>query len=567
MIEGLYPVLPFIVGALLCFVLSGIPRKIVALATPVIGLLALLGLPEGTSFQISFFGFDLILAQVDKLSFLFALLFHIAGIIGVIYALHIKSRLETSSALLYAGSAVATVLAGDLVTLFLGWEMLALTSAFIVWAREDNKVLPVGSRYLVFQVLSGLSLLAGLLIHHQSGGSLLISDLGVLDLASPGVPWILLAFGIKAGFPMFHTWIVDTYPAASATGTVFLSAFTTKTAVYALARFFPGTEELITIGAVMTFFPIFFAVIENDLRKVLSYSMINQIGFMVVGIGIGTEMAVNGAVSHAFNDVLFKGLLFMSMGAVLHVTGKTRGTDLGGLWRKMPITTVLCLVGAASISAVPLFSGFVSKSMIMAAALHEGHTWLWFLLLFASAGVLEHAGIKIPHFAFFARDSKLEAKEPPVNVLVAMSIGAALCIFIGCNPGWLYSMLPFTVSYEPFTTTHVLTQLQLLLFASLSVVVLMKTGTYPPELVRENLDFDVIYRKGGRFLGWIVNNPIAHGTRTISHFVLDEAPAKLLGLVQKIPAQPPVHWQMVLPGLLLLLALLAFLFANLFSSS
>ena len=564
MIEGLYPVLPFVVGALLCFLLGGIARKVIAIATPVVGLLGLLGLPYGTSFPVSFFGFDLILVDLDKLSYLFALLFHIAGIIGVLYALHIKSRVETSAALLYAGSAVATVLAGDLVTLFIGWEMLALTSAFIVWARDSEKALAIGSRYLVFQVLSGLSLLAGLLIHHQAGGSLMISELGVLDLASPGVPWILLAFGVKAGFPMLHTWIVDTYPAASATGTVFLSAFTTKTAVYALARFFPGTEELVTIGAVMTFFPIFYAVIENDLRKVLSYSMINQIGFMVVGIGIGTEMAVNGAVSHAFNDVLFKGLLFMSMGAVMHVTGKTRGTDLGGLWRKMPITTVLCLVGAASISAVPLFSGFVSKSMIMSAALYEGHTWLWFLLLFASAGVLEHAGIKIPYFAFFAHDSKLEAKEPPVNMLLAMAIGAALCIFIGCNPGWLYGMLPFTVTYEPFTTSHVLTQLQLLLFASLSVVVLMKTGTYPPELVRENLDFDFFYRKGGRILGWIVDNPIGRGAARLSRFILDEAPAKVLGLVQKIPTHPPVHWQMVLPGLLLLLALLAFLLANLF---
>ncbi|MGB1772656.1 MAG: Na(+)/H(+) antiporter subunit D [Planctomycetota bacterium] len=564
MIEGLYPVLPFVVGALLCFLLGGIARKVIAIATPVVGLLGLLGLPYGTSFPVSFFGFDLILVELDKLSYLFALLFHIAGIIGVLYALHIKSRVETSAALLYAGSAVATVLAGDLVTLFIGWEMLALTSAFIVWARDSEKALAIGSRYLVFQVLSGLSLLAGLLIHHQAGGSLLISDLGVLDLASPGVPWILLAFGVKAGFPMLHTWIVDTYPAASATGTVFLSAFTTKTAVYALARFFPGTEELITIGAVMTFFPIFYAVIENDLRKVLSYSMINQIGFMVVGIGIGTEMAVNGAVSHAFNDVLFKGLLFMSMGAVMHVTGKTRGTDLGGLWRKMPITTLLCLVGAASISAVPFFSGFVSKSMIMSAALYEGHVWLWFLLLFASAGVLEHAGIKIPYFAFFAHDSKLEAKEPPVNMLLAMAVGAALCIYIGCNPGWLYGMLPFTVTYEPFTTSHVLTQVQLLLFASLSVVVLMKTGTYPPELVRENLDFDFFYRKGGRLLGWIVDNPIGRGAARLSRFILDEAPAKVLGLVQKIPAHPPVHWQMVLPGLLLLLALLAFLLANLF---
>ncbi|MDE0959506.1 MAG: Na(+)/H(+) antiporter subunit D [Planctomycetota bacterium] len=564
MIEGLYPVLPFIVGAILCFLVGGLPRKIIALATPVVGLLALLGLPDGTSFTISFFGFELILAQVDRLSFLFALLFHIAALIGVIYALHVKNRLEIGSALLYAGSAIGTVLAGDLVTLFVGWELLALTSAFIVWAANNHRSLATGSRYLIFQVLSGLSLLAGLLIHHQAGGSLTIAELGVLDLASPGVLWIFLAFGIKAGFPLLHTWIVDSYPAASATGAVFLSAFTTKTAVYALARFFPGTEELITIGAVMTFFPIFYAVIENDLRKVLCYSMINQIGFMVIGIGIGTELALNGAISHAFNDVLFKGLLFMSMGAVLHVTGTTRGTELGGLWRKMPITTVLCLVGAASISAVPLFSGFVSKSMVMAAALQEGHTWLWFLLLFASAGVLEHAGIKIPYFAFFAHDSKLEAKEPPINMLLAMTIGAALCIFIGCRPDLLYNLLPYSVDYVPYTTTHVLTQMQLLLFASLSVVVLMKSGIYPPELRRENLDFDVVYRNGGRLLGWIVHNPIARGAGALSHTVLDRIPAKIVALVDQIPSSTTLQWKMVLPGLMLLLALLTFLFSHLF---
>ena len=564
MIEGLYPVLPFIVGAILCSIVGGIPRKLIALATPVVGLLGLLGLPDGASFTISFFGFELILAQVDRLSFLFALLFHIAGLIGVIYALHVKNRLEIGSALLYVGSAIGTVLAGDLVTLFVGWELLALTSAFIVWSRNDDRSRATGSRYLIFQVLSGLSLLVGILIHHQAGGSLTIAELGVLDLSSPGVPWIFLAFGIKAGFPLLHTWIIDTYPAASATGTVFLSAFTTKTAVYALARFFPGTEELILIGAAMTIFPIFYAVIENDLRKVLSYSMINQIGFMVVGIGIGTELAINGAISHAFNDVLFKGLLFMSMGAVLHVTGTTRGTDLGGLWKKMPITTVLCLVGAASISAVPLFSGFVSKSMVMAAALQEGHSWLWFLLLFASAGVLDHAGIKIPYFAFFAHDSKLEAKEPPVNMLLAMTIGAGLCIFIGCRPDLLYNLLPYPVDYLPYTTTHVLTQLQLLLFASLSVVVLMKSGIYPPELVRENLDFDVVYRKGGRLLGWIVENPVAQGMTALSQTVLDQVPAKIRQLVQKIPSSTTVQWQMVLPGLMLLLALLVFLLANLF---
>src|SRR5690606_9239804 len=253
---------------------------------------------------------------------------------------------------------------------------------------------------------------------------------------------ILLAFGIKCCFPGLHTWLTDAYPEATPTGAVFLSAFTSKLAVYALARGFAGTEELIWIGTVMAAFPIFYAVIENDLRRVLAYSMNNQLGFMVVGIGIGTELGINGAVAHAFADILFKALLFMSMGAVLFRTGTANGSELGGLYKSMPWTTGFCMVGAASISAFPLFSGFVTKSMIMASAAAEGYTGVWLVLLFASAGVFHHAGIKIPYFAFFAHDSGIRCKEAPINMLLAMGIAAALCMAIGMVPGALYALLP-----------------------------------------------------------------------------------------------------------------------------
>jgi len=262
-----------------------------------------------------------------------------------------------------------------------------------------------------------------------------------------------------------------------------------------LARAFPGAEILIYIGAAMTCFPIFFAVIENDLRRVLAYSLINQVGFMVVGIGIGTALAINGAVSHAFNDVIFKGLLFMSMGAVLQMTGRINGSDLGGLYKTMPKTTILCIVGAASISAFPLFSGFVSKSMVMSAALEEGYDWIWLMLLFASAGVFHHAGIKIPYFAFFAHDSGLKANDPPNNMLLAMTISAALCIAIGIYPQALYSLLPYDTGYNPYDATHVLAQTQLLFFSALAFVWLNLKGLYPPELRSTNLDFDWIYRR------------------------------------------------------------------------
>jgi multicomponent Na+:H+ antiporter subunit D len=247
----------------------------------------------------------------------------------------------------------------------------------------------------------------------------------------------------------------------------------------------------------MAMFPIFYAVIENDLRRVLSYSMINQIGFMVCGIGLGTELALNGAVSHAFNDVLFKGLLFMSMGAVLHMTGRINGTDLGGLYKSMPITTALCIVGAASISAFPLFSGFVSKSMVIAAAAEEGHSVVFLLLLFASAGVFHHAGIKIPYFAFFGHDSGIRTREPPINMLIAMAVAASFCVFNGCYPWILYGLLPWEVSYQPYTWSHIISQSQLLFFSALAFSLLMTSGLYPPEMKLINLDVDWLYRRLG----------------------------------------------------------------------
>ncbi len=399
--------------------------------------------------------------------------------------------------MLYAGSALGAVFAGDMITLFIFWELMAVSSVFLVLARQTEPARRAAMRYLVIQVLSGVILMAGVLIRLHVTGDIAFGAIKLGDPHTLGgfASWlILLAFGIKAGFPLLHNWLTDAYPEATPTGTVFLSVFTTKVAVYALARSFVGTELLVYVGVIMTMFPIFFAVIENDLRRVLSYSMINQIGFMVCGIGLGTELAVNGAVSHAFNDVIFKALLFMSMGALLHRTGKVSCTELGGLYKSMPKTAVFCIVGAASISALPLFSGFVSKSMVMAAALEQGYPVVWLGLLFASVGVLEHAGIKIPFFGFFGHDSGIRCKEAPWNMLLAMGAAAAICIFNGSYPWVLYGALPFPVEYAPYTVPHVVTQIQLLAFATLAFLLLKLSGVYPPELPGVNIDAEWSYR-------------------------------------------------------------------------
>jgi multicomponent Na+:H+ antiporter subunit D len=518
------PFVIFFVGAVLALATSGKLRAAIMLAVPLVGALNLLGLQHGATGHIQLFQYTLTLTRVDSLSMLFGILFHLAAFLSILFALHVEDRLQNAAGLIYAGSGLGAAFAGDLITLFVFWELLAISSVFLILAQRTGRTYGASMRYLLIQVTSGVILLAGILVHVHDTGSITFAR---IPLDGLGAWLIFLAIGIKCGFPLLHNWLTDAYPEATPTGTVFLSAFTTKVAVYALARSFAGAEILIYIGTVMTVFPIFFAVIENDLRRVLSYSMINQIGFMVCGIGLGSALAVNGAVSHAFNDVIFKGLLFMSMGAVMLRTGTAKASELGGLYKTMPWTAGFCMVGAASIAAFPLFSGFVSKSMVMVAALEEGHPIIWLALLFASAGVLEHAGIKIPFFAFFAHDSGKRVKEAPRNMLIAMGLAAAICIFNGSYPWVLYSLLPFPVDYAPYTSEHVLTQVQLLLFATLGVTALMLTKIYPPEVPGVNIDVEWTYRKAlpavGRWAlaicGAVRLDTLTRGQRWVERFV------------------------------------------------
>jgi len=492
--HALPPFALFFIGALLAAITRGLPQKFVLIATPIVSFINLLAVSTGDSYAYSLFGLDLNLVFADRLAMLFGYLFHIAGLIGVIYALHVKDKLQHIAALAYAGSAIGAVFSGDWITLFLFWEGLALSSVFLILARRTDRSFKSAMRYLVFQVLSGVLLFGGALMLIGTGEGTRVQALELIVKAPDsinqlGVWLIFAAIGIKAGFPLVHTWIVDAYPEATVTGTVFLSAFTTKVAVYALARCFAGTEILVPIGLTMACFPIFFAVIENDVRRVLSYSTINQVGFIVCGIGLGSE-----------------GVLMMSMGAVLLRTGTINSTDLGGLYKSMPKTALLSLIGVAAISAVPLFNGFVSKAIIMSEMLYKGHTIGWLLLLFAAASAFYYAGIRVQFSTFFSQDSGRRVEEAPTNMLIAMTISACFCVGIGCFPDLLYRILPYKMDYSPYDATHILTQLQLLFFSALGFVGLQHFKLYPPELRATNIDSDVIYRKAiPSFYNLIVN--------------------------------------------------------------
>lgn len=495
-IASIPPGMLMIIGAVLLLALPAKLRSIGVVVVSAISLISFLFLPEGKFGNIALFDAALNVVRIDVYSRIFGIVFHTAAIIAGIYALHVDDTKQHVAGLIYAGAAIGAACAGDLVTLFVYWELTAISSVILVWATGTAKSYHSGMRYLIIQVGSGVLLLSGAIVQYVETGSVMFES-----FVDPEQPMsiagllVLAAFGIKCAFPLLHNWLQDSYPNATATGTVFLSAFTTKLAVYSLIRGFAGFEPLIWVGCVMTLFPIVFAVIENDLRRVLAYSLNNQLGFMVVGIGIGTELAINGTVAHAFCHIIYKSLLFMSMGAVLLRVGTTQATELGGLHKSMPWTTAFCIIGAGAISGFPLLSGFISKSMIISAAAEEHNFAVWIVLLIASAGVMEHSGIKIPFFAFFAHDSGKRVPEAPLNMLVAMAIASAFCIGLGVAYPLLYRMLPFEVDYHPYTVTHVVTQLQLLMFAALAFVFLIKTGLYPDEKRATVLDTDWFYRR------------------------------------------------------------------------
>lgn len=495
------PALVLIFGGLILPALSERLRWVVLLVLPLCTLYLVWQVPDGFSLTAAFLDYKLALVKGDALSRLFATVFAIMAFAGGLFALNQNRVAELAAAFCYAGSAIGVVFAGDLLTVFVFWELMAIASTLVVWSAGP-KARGAGLRYAAIHFLGGVLLMAGFAGEIAATGLLSFEKMSLDSIPR----WLILAgFLVNAGAWPLASWLPDAYPESSWSGMVFLSAFTTKTAVYVLLRGFPGTELLIYVGLFMVFYGIIYAILENDMRRILAYSIVNQVGFMVTGIGIGTEMALNGAAAHAFTHIIYKALLLMSAGSVLYATGKRKCTDLGGLFRTMPLTAICGIIGALSISSFPLTSGFVSKSMISEAAGIQRLEAVWFLLAAASAGVFLHAGIKFPWFVFFQKDSGLRPPEPPWNMRAAMVLFAVMCIGIGVLPGPLYALLPYKVDYVPYTASHVVFYLQLLLFSGLAFFLMLG---WLKRTLTITVDCDWFYRALGvavarRLNGWM----------------------------------------------------------------
>ena len=489
MFEGMPPAFIMIAGALLVCLTRGHWRSLVLFAAPLLTLWAIWQVPDGVVSTVEFLSKEIQPVEGSMVRRLFATIFGVMALVGALYAFRIARWYELAAAYAYAAGAIGVCFAGDLITLFLFWELMALFSTVVVWCGGTEAARAAGIRYAIMHLLGGVILKVGIEGVMVNTGSIEIRPL----LATNFDTWmILIGILINAAAPPVSAWLSDAYPEASPTGSVFLSAFTTKTAVLALILLFPGEGVLIPIGLFMIMYGIIYALLENDARRILAYSVINQVGFMVCAIGIGTEMALNGAAAHAFAHIIYKGLLFMSAGVVVYRTGFSRCTDLGGLFRTMPLTTACGIIGALAISSFPLTSGFTTKSMISQAATDGGMMWTYLLLTAASAGVFLHAGIKFPWFVFFQKDSGLRPKDAPWNMGLAMVIFAALCILLGVYPELLYQYLPYPVDYQAYKAGKVVFYLQLLLFSGLAFFLLLP---WMQRTLTISLDADWLWRR------------------------------------------------------------------------
>jgi len=470
MIDFLPPALILLLGALLIGLTRGVLRTTVVLLAPLLTLLAIWQVPDGVVLTLDFLQYPIEPIEGSPVRRLFATIFGLMALVGGLFAYRQAKWYELAAAYAYASGAVGVSFAGDLISLFIFWELMALFSTVVVWCGGTPGARAAGIRYAIMHLLGGVILkvgIEGVMVHT---GSIEIRPM----LADNFDHWmILIGILINAAAPPLSAWLSDAYPESSPTGSVFLSAFTTKTAVLALILLFPGEPVLIGIGLFMVMYGIIYALLENDIRRILAFSIVNQVGFMVCAVGIGTQMAINGASAHAFAHIIYKALLFMSAGVVVYRTGYNKCTEVGGLFRTMPLTAVCGIIGALAISGFPLTSGFTTKTMISQAAANEGLAVVYFLLAAASAGVFLHAGIKFPWFVFFQRDSGLRPKDAPWNMAVAMVIFSVLCILFGVAPQLLYDYLPYPVDYQAYTAGKVIFYLQLLLFSGLAFFLLL----------------------------------------------------------------------------------------------
>lgn len=509
----LHPSLGFLILALVLPFLRGAFWKWLLILPPLAAIWSVFSMEQGVHAILPYLGQELVLGRVDPVSLIFAQVFAFMSLIGMVYAMHVTDKGQHIAASLYVAGGFGCVFSGDYLTLFLFWELMSLGSVFLIFLNRTRESTLAGFRYFLYHTIGGLFLLGGLLLRYKATGSLAFTQ--IIPDNTAYYDWLILfGFCVNAAVVPLHAWLPDAYPRGTVTGSVFMCAFTTKTAVYVLMRGFTGWEILAVAGVIMAVYGALYATMENDGRRILSYHIVSQVGFMVAGIGVGTAMTINGAAAHAYAHIIYKGLLFMSVGAVLYSAGTARLDRLGGLVGHLPWVMILYMIAALSISGMPLFNGFVTKTMTIAGVAEAHHTWLAMGLEIASVGTFLSVGLKLPYFIFWGKKpaSAVPAdslKPIPANMYVAMGFAALICVAQGLYPDMLYRYLPYQLAtpYVPWTLWHVLQALMLLGGAGLAVYLCIASGILGRHS-GQNLDFDYFYRLIGRGVLALICKPI-----------------------------------------------------------
>ena len=460
----------------------------------------------GSYWALSYVGQKLVLGRVDTLSMSFLILFSLMTFICTIFAFNVREKAHHVASLFYMGASLACILAGDYWTLYIFWQIMTVSSAFLIWFSRRPRSAQAGFRYMLLLLLSSVLLLAGILMRQRVTGTF------VFGPADTHMMWhfdwlILTAFCINGAVVPFHAWLTDAYPEATVAGAVFLSVFTTKTAIYTLTRCFVGLEFLVVLGAVMAVYGAFYALTANHIRRILAYLMISQGGFMLAGIGMDTGMGLEGALALVYAHTFYNALLFMAAGCLIHTLKEDHLTSLGGLAPRTPFILACTMVGALSMSAMPLLNGFVSIPLILEACWQKT-PFSTMILALAMAGVFMAVGLRLPYFVFWSKKpQKLEKPvKLPLNMTAAMVLTALFCFIQGIFPQLIYRWMPQPLGVNPFTLRKILGAF--LFLALISILFIFVRERLAPT-TRRLPDFDLLYRFVGRVIMTLLARPLA----------------------------------------------------------
>lgn len=471
----------YITGALLLFWSTNDKIKyIISFFITAGALIITFYLIPGYSLQLDFLKFTLIPFRVDSISKITGLVFAVGGLATVIYSINICSRNNLRLIFLFIGSALTVVFSGDLFTLYVFWELMTISSSFIILMASDLTK-KTGYYYFLMQVAGGLNLLWGIFLQYSATGNL------SLNTIEAGIPFIIIAIGIKLAFMGFHTWLPPTYSRVPFYVSVVLSIYTTKVGVYVMCRLLSGINILAYAGLFSALFGVVMALRQNQVRKLLSYSIIIQVGYMIMGISIGTATGISGAIFHLINHILYKTVLFMAVGVVIYTTGEDNFENLGIMGNKLPVTSIATLVAFMGIAGVPFFNGYMSKTIIKEALQEPILIWGLNLMSFGTSVIF----LKFIYYAFFKNNNINLDRKPASSMQLGLGFLTFIMILIGINPFLLENLTNIDIDIDYFDIKLMLSGIKPFLW-SIPIFILLKK--YLVKKYERLLYYD-IYRK------------------------------------------------------------------------